>query len=113
GYLQMSVGQVHACALRPDGSIVCWGEGLNGQTAAPPGPWFAQVSAGFHHSCALYRTGQVTCWGEWVGNGQRFTFGQSFAPPDFASYTEVSARGANHTCALRTDRTLACWGANF
>ena len=63
-YKQVSVGQLHACALNTKGGLVCWGEktgipGLEDQK----GPYI-KVSSGDNHTCALLKQGGVKCWGK-------------------------------------------------
>lgn len=56
----------HACALRGDGVIECWGDDTYGQAPAEVTAatgTFTQVSAGGFHSCALRSDGAVECWG--------------------------------------------------
>ena len=48
----VSAGAQHACLLRPDGTVRCWGDNRSGQSATPPGT-FATLSAGFYHNCGL------------------------------------------------------------
>ena len=55
-------GGYHACGLRADGTIVCWGSNNHGQTDAPDG-FFSAVSAGNYFSCGLRTDGTITCWG--------------------------------------------------
>ncbi|MCC7537413.1 MAG: hypothetical protein IT379_14415 [Deltaproteobacteria bacterium] len=71
----------HACAVRTDGRVVCWGANEHGQLgdgttvdrAAPVEVGgiadAVGVSVGFYHSCALVRGGEVWCWGH-DGQGQ-------------------------------------------
>jgi alpha-tubulin suppressor-like RCC1 family protein len=71
---------LHSCAVRTDGSLVCWGAGttaatdcrpanLNcGQALAPDG-LFREVAAGYTQSCGVRDDGSVTCWG-YDANGQ-------------------------------------------
>ncbi|MCY4559072.1 MAG: RCC1 domain-containing protein, partial [Chloroflexi bacterium] len=66
-YSQVSAGHDHACALRLDGRIDCWGENEYGESTPPAGT-FKQVSAGSHFTCAIKSggatAGQVECWGK-------------------------------------------------
>ncbi len=65
----------HACAIRSDGSLACWGYNSNGQigdgtltsraepVAVSSAQQFAQVAAGGLHTCAINLAAQVYCWG--------------------------------------------------
>src|SRR5262245_12068955 len=99
--VQLSAGYGHTCGVRPDGTLLCWGENGSGQ-ATPPAITAQQVSAGLLHSCAVKTDGTLACWG---GNA----YGQ--ASPPGGIFTEVSA-GGTHTCAVQNDGHLACWGNN-
>jgi hypothetical protein len=98
----VSVGSEHTCALRPDGSVDCWGNNGLGQAEDQPGP-YTQISAGNVHTCALTPSGAVDCWGN---NG----LGQAEDQP--GPYTHVSAGGI-HTCALTSAGAVECWGDNM
>jgi len=120
-------GHSFSCALRPDGSVRCWGENGFGQLGdgttvdrLTPVPVSGLnnaigVAAGFFHACAVVADGTVRCWG---GNG----FGQlgdgttteRHAPVPvngLSGVVEIST-GGSHTCALRIDGTVRCWGRN-
>lgn len=64
GYLQLDGGQGHACALRTDGTIECWGEDIYGETVSPDGA-YVQVAGGVRSTCGLDEDNHVTCWGYW------------------------------------------------
>ena len=109
GYVQVSAGEYHTCALRTDGSLVCWGYNVYGQATPPAGTTFAQVSAGAHVTCAVRMDDSVVCWG-------RNVFDQGTLPTG-TNFVQVSAGGAtladisiDHACAVRTDGSVACWG---
>ena len=94
----------HACALRADGEVICWGDDGNGRIRVPPerlgaAPYGA-VAAGGEHSCALRAAGAILCWGD-------NQYGQTEAPD--GTYTAITA-GRWHTCALRSDGEAVCWG---
>lgn len=99
----MSAGYHHTCALKADGTVVCWGANYVGQ-ATPPSGTFTQVSAGASfvssYTCGVRTDGSVVCWGS-------DDFGR--ATPPSGTFTQVDA-GQYHTCALKTDGTIACWG---
>ena len=133
----MSAGDTHACAIRADGTLACWGDNGLGQTDAPADA-FLQVSAGNRYSCGLKVDGKVACWGDdtyekasppgdtfrqvSTGNshscgikddGILVCWGNSLAFPASpeGAFAQVDA-GAANTCALRTDGTVACWGSS-
>ncbi len=89
----------HACGLRANGQLVCWGSDFSGSTTPPAGS-FAQVDAGHDYSCAVRSDGSLACWG-WNDRGQ--------ASPPAGEFQTVAA-GYQHSCGLRVDGRLACWG---
>ena len=95
-------GAAHACGLRSDGTVTCWGSNDDGQSEAPAGQ-FTALSAGTTHSCGLRSDGTITCWG---GNEND----QSEAPA--GQFTAVSA-GGDLSCGLRSADTAVCWGEGF
>ena len=62
----------HACGIRLDKSIACWGSNHQGVLEAPSGE-FNMVSAGYRHSCGVRTDGTIICWGALgrVGGGSR------------------------------------------
>lgn len=134
----LSVGAEHACALKADGSVVCWGRNHEAQ-ARPPQGSFEQVSAGGSHSCGLATDRTVVCWGEdglgqasppshefvQVSAGRRFSCGVTVdgsaicwgsnpvgqAMPPSGSFRQVSA-GESHACGVKTNGSVVCWGAD-
>ena len=63
GFIEVSYGSDHACALNADGSIACWGSNEHGKATPPEGEYKA-VSSGEHGSCAILRENSaVVCWG--------------------------------------------------
>jgi alpha-tubulin suppressor-like RCC1 family protein len=128
-YLAVAAGQFHACAIRSDKTMWCWGHNTSGQAGtgttdplflrpAPAGngtDWVA-VSAGASFTCALDGSKQISCWGT-NGTGQLgdgTTTGRTSPTPlsgGIADWTAVDV-GNNHACALRQDGSLYCWGTN-
>ncbi len=100
-YMAVAAGLRHTCALRQDGTLVCWGSNSDGQSTPPSGT-FVAITVGAYHSCALSSLYNIVCWGE---NGS----GQLYAPP--GPFVAIEA-GSHHTCAMRTGGSIACWGAN-
>ena len=137
GFQVVTVGQSHACGLKLNGEIECWGMSAYGRLDAPAGT-FTALSAGYNHSCALATDGSLACWGQdsWgqatppSGTFTAITTGGSHscavadttavhcwgydangqATPPAGSFSSVSA-GFQHTCGIRTDGSVECWGA--
>ncbi len=99
----VSAGGWHTCVVKTDGTIACWGNNADGETAIPAGlPAVAQLAAGFYHNCVAERTGAVACWGD-------DSYGESTPPASLNSVVQVST-GLFHTCALNIDGSVVCWG---
>jgi alpha-tubulin suppressor-like RCC1 family protein len=125
--LSISVGFSHACAVRVDGALFCWGDDTDGDlgidstyvTTAPaqvPLSHVVQVAAGGSHTCALVRTGVVYCWGD-NGYGQLGTGSKahdSLVPVRVRKLpvAVAIATGENHTCVVLKSGVLQCWGDN-
>ena len=63
GYIDVSYGSNHACALHVTGTIYCFGDPEHGKTTPPEGE-FESVSSGEHGSCAIREDdGKIVCWG--------------------------------------------------
>lgn len=125
----VSAGQYHACAIRVDRSLWCWGHNTSGQVgtgttdpvylrpaaAGSASDWTA-VSAGGSFTCALNDTGRILCWGTnslgQLGDGT--TTGRANPTLVTGGVTEWTALdvGATHACAIRQGGALSCWGSN-
>jgi len=112
----------HACAVRRDGRVVCWGSNGKGQLGVGdldthkdpvnvPGIADAvEVSVGNGFSCARQRTGAVFCWGRRLG--LRDPQGDPLRPrkvPGVEGAVSLSSGGLQ-TCVARTDGSVVCWG---
>ena len=97
----MGSGQWHICALRADGSPVCWGSDQNGEVSlTPQDETLIAVSGGRWNTCGLRKDGNPVCWGVSTRGLPR---GEHFV---------ALSNGEKHTCALRADGTPVCWGDN-
>ena len=103
---QVASGDFHSCALKPAGSLSCWGLSDSGQTSVPNElGQVKQLSLGASHSCELNEAGQVICWG---ANDNR----QRDVPGNLGAVDQVSA-GGFHTCVVKDDGTARCWGDDY
>ncbi len=70
----LAVGEGHACRIRRDGTVVCWGSNDYGQVRGRPGPTVGpvevlqvehavEIRARWDCSCARTANGKVRCWG--------------------------------------------------
>lgn len=128
-YTNVGAGQFHACAVRSDKTLWCWGHNTSGQIGTGTNDTFflrpaqsgngtdwVSVTAGGSFTCALDGSRQVSCFGAngsgQVGDGT--TSNRSSPTPvagGAADWTAVDS-GANHSCGIRLDGSIHCWGAN-
>ena len=66
GYVDVSRGTDHACALHSDGSITCWGADDEGQATPPATGRFIAISSSDKGTCAVRDNGEVLCWGSFT-----------------------------------------------
>jgi alpha-tubulin suppressor-like RCC1 family protein len=129
GVATLSAFWQHACAVRGDGTLACWGANSQGQlgdgtTTNRPHPVAVAtlasavaVGTGVAHTCAIAAPGELLCWGSnaygQLGNG---TSGPApVTAPGLVSTVSAPrglAVGAQHTCAAQSDGTMLCWGQN-
>lgn len=129
----IAAGLRHTCALRMDGTVVCWGRDARGQLgdgvvggfSTPPTPavgldMVTAIAAGRDFTCALRTAGTartVLCWGA-NDLGQLGAAGslESATPIAVTGITDAiaisAAPGGTHACALRTGGVVSCWGSN-
>ena len=101
GFVEITSGSFHSCALRHDGVAVCWGQDRYGQASPPDGERFTSISAGDRHACALREDGSKVCWGV-------VPFGGEIVMRKSREAT-VRSWGAHHACELREGGRPRCW----
>lgn len=123
----VSAGAYHACALRGDHTVRCWGSNTFGQlgdgtrntrsTATPVmGITDAiSIAAGDEFTCAVRAGGMVACWGRnWFGElgiaEPRVTTTPHTVP--YVDDATAIVAGHVHACVLRRAGKVACWGSN-
>lgn len=129
GVLQMGVGDDHACVIKNDRSLWCWGQDTSGLTLSEFSPLrvgrlndWAYFDGGDGHSCGLSVSGGLLCWGlntsGQVGNGDLAEYRGPTQVPQADLNTDWIAvtAGGQHSCGIREDSannaTLWCWGRN-
>jgi alpha-tubulin suppressor-like RCC1 family protein len=127
----VTAGYYHACALRADGTVWCWGYNTAGQVGpgvpiggsamtavqVPLTGAMTMIAAGGFHTCA-YRANPVGifCWGSnsngQLGNNSTVTSATPVAvSTSYYPLRHLSA-GYQHTIAATNDGHLLVWGAN-
>lgn len=126
----VAAGHGHTCAVRTDGSLWCWGRGIEGNlgnggtlSSSIPvkvsalGNTVVEVAAGDLHTCARKSDNTLWCWGA-NESGQ---LGDGTTTPHRSLPVQVSAlgnlvrqivAGFRFTCARKNDGSLWCWGRN-
>lgn len=116
----------HACAVRNDATVWCWGDDSQGQLGNGAGGSSntpvqvtsvtnaIAVEVYNNTSCALIANGTIRCW----GNNDHSKIGNALAPnPAQTAYFVAAiddavdvAVGYDHVCAVEGSGTAYCWG---
>ena len=129
GARALSAHWQHACAIRDDQTLVCWGSNATGQLGdgtlvnrAQPAvvvglSGVTAVAAGLSHTCAISAAG-LSCWGSnsqgqlGANTGSSSTPATTPTPVTRLTNPVAVAAGAQHTCAVRDTGAVLCWGQN-
>jgi alpha-tubulin suppressor-like RCC1 family protein len=126
-------GQLHTCAIRADGDVLCWGQDQDADGHAGPlglagsgthevpmvvddgGDWDV-LSTDTFHTCGVRNDGTLWCWGR-NAEGQLGLGDSSItaeAPTQIGTDTDWArvAVGRFSTCAQKRDGRVLCAGAN-
>jgi hypothetical protein len=128
---QISAGRSHACGIRKDNILSCWGIDADGSIYDKRGiPLtssqlkFTRISSGAFHTCGITTEGQIRCWGNNINDISRPPFSKSAILQEvyrqkWPSWTTESGlftaidAGASHSCAVEASLgKVICWGNN-
>ncbi|MGE0870603.1 MAG: RCC1 domain-containing protein [Kofleriaceae bacterium] len=135
----IGAGADHACAIRGDTSLWCWGANPDGQLGnnsttdasvavqvtmlsnGLPLLGVVTVAAGYSHTCAITGNSGVWCWGRnnagQLGDGSTTTPRLQAVPVlaagggVFGGASAITI-GRYHTCVNTVNHQVACWGLN-
>lgn len=127
--IDISITDGHACVLRWQGKVSCWGGNANGELGVPAGAATATpvevvglgsaakvVTVGQGFSCALLADSTVRCWGSnrkgqlGIGAGPLAALPAAGRVLGITHAIALSA-GPNHVCAVLDGGYINCWGA--
>ena len=99
----MAVGYRHACAIRVERTLACWGS-RDGPLDPPQGE-FTAIASSYGYSCAIRTDMTLACWASTI---QFFQDVGQIHPPE-GRFTAI-ATGHHRACAQRADGQTVCWG---
>jgi alpha-tubulin suppressor-like RCC1 family protein len=131
----IAAGGAHTCALKKDGSVVCWGRNVSVSSSGQLGDGTKEpvrftptqvfglgkgtTAAIFTNraegggTCALKTNGAVVCWGEISVIGYSAHFTPVPAPDLIPGTIKYLGIGRKYFCALKTDNSVICSGRNL
>lgn len=126
GWISVSAGSSHACALNADGRAFCWGDNSQGQfgdastlssttpVSAGGDRLFETLTAVGDHTCGVVRGGRLACWGR--NNVGELGIGSPFPSPvpqevRDGDYTQLHP-GFYLSCGTDQSGNAECWGGS-
>ena len=120
---QIGVGSTHACGIKTDNTVACWGSSIHGQTipssssqSVDQNTKFLSISAGgpadnsspISYTCGIKTSNDLACW----GFGRYGQTNPTSSPQGVSTNTKFLAvsAGGYHACGIKTNNELACWG---
>jgi len=121
--ISVATGGNQSCALKTDGTVMCWGANFSGELgdgtfSGRAGPVQVQglpdqvkaIAAGGGHTCAVLPEG-VACWGADNNNQLSNGFDTDFVKGLRGCVNDISTL-FDHTCAATSEGVVYCWGLN-
>lgn len=105
GFVAVAAGNRYSMGLKPDGSIVAWGDNIGLQCRLPePNTGFVAFAGGGSHSLGLKDNSSIAAWGSnWDG--------QTDVPEPNTGFVAVAA-GWDYSLGLKDDGSIVGWGRN-
>ena len=111
----IAAGGGHALALRGDGTLLSWGDGVLTPVVISGLDAVIAIAAGGGHSLALRSDGRVYAWGAntfgQLGDGTTADRALAQPVPDLVNVVAIAA-GGSHSLALGADGRVWAWGDN-
>ncbi|MGZ3476946.1 MAG: RCC1 domain-containing protein, partial [Polyangiales bacterium] len=117
--VEIALAYERSCARMSDGSVKCWGLGLDDVARSWPTRIdglanVLQIALSSTHACARVEGGRLRCWGRneggALGDGTHKDARFPTADPGLDAIEQVVV-GTDSTCALKSGGAL-CWGDN-
>jgi hypothetical protein len=103
-WAQISANANHACALRNDGTLTCWGDETFGSLDVPGGMLFDYVEAGTKYTCALTRGDRhLVCWG----------YRAPVEPSNVPLLSVTCSQSNNNYCVKYVNGSVECFGNDY
>ncbi len=128
-YKDISAGFDNLCALKVDGTLLCWGSNATQQLGEEdvtvtykspdvvvPGEKWNSMAVSFGTFCGIDEDGSLWCRGnnEWGGLGVRDEEYTGFKESDYAyTISKLDEGKDGFICAIDDDTRLLCWGNNM
>lgn len=127
-WVDVSAGRVHACGIKSDHTLWCWGQQSsgrlgNGATATSSisspvlvngGHTWKAIGAATNQTCGIITDGKLYCWGSGtygvLGNGSPSSISSPVQVSGGGEWMSIGSGLSHHICGIKADSSLWCWG---